>query len=85
MKIDSAMNWRIRQEETENAQIMRLVHQLTDVHGPRLTGSPNFNAACEWAIGQMKQWGLQNGHLEKWDFGHPGWSNDRYSVRILSP
>jgi carboxypeptidase Q len=84
-KIDSDINWRIRQEETDHSQVMRLVHKLTDIYGPRLTGSPNFNAACEWAISQMKAWGLQNEHLEKWDFGHPGWANDQYSVRVLSP
>ncbi len=83
--IDSGVNWRIRQEETDNSQVMRLVHQLTDVHGPRLTGSPNFKAACEWALEQMKIWGLQNGHTETWDFGHPGWANENYSVRVLSP
>jgi hypothetical protein len=84
-KIDSGMNWRIREEETDHSQVMRMVHQLTDVYGPRLTGSPNFKAACEWAAGQMKAWGLQNERLEKWDFGHPGWANDKYSVRVLSP
>jgi carboxypeptidase Q len=83
--IDSGMNWKIRQEETDNSQVMRLVHQLADVYGPRLTGSPNFEAACNWAIEQMQQWGLKNEHLEKWDFGHPGWGNDGYSVRVLSP
>jgi carboxypeptidase Q len=83
--IDSGTNWRIRQEETDHSQVMRLIHQLTDVHGPRLTGSPNFKAACEWAIEKMKSWGLQNGHLESWDFGHSGWGNDDYSVRVVSP
>ncbi len=84
-KIDSEMNWKIRREATENSQIMNLIHQLTDVYGPRLTGSPNFKAACDWSIRQMKQWGMQNEHLEKWDFEHPFWSCDRYSVRVLSP
>lgn len=83
--IDSDINWRIRREATENSQIMGTIHQLTDVYGPRLTGSPNFRAACDWAINQMKQWGMQNEHLERWNFDHPGWSCDRYSVRVLSP
>ncbi len=84
-KIDSDMNWKIRREATENSQIMGLIHQLADVYGPRLTGSANFRAACNWSLGQMKKWGMQNEHLEKWDFGHPFWSCDRYSVRVLSP
>ncbi|MDM7997384.1 MAG: M20/M25/M40 family metallo-hydrolase [Acidobacteriota bacterium] len=84
-KIDAETNWRIRREATENSQILYLVRQLSDIHGPRLTGSPNFNAACNWALRQMERWGLQNENLEKWDFGHAGWSCDTYSVRVLSP
>ena len=53
---------------------------LTDVHGPRLTGSPNLKAAGEWAIEQMHAWGLKNGHLEPWDFGYPGWTNERLAA-----
>jgi carboxypeptidase Q len=83
--IDSDMNWRIRREEIDHSQAMRLVHQLTDVYGPRLTGSPNLEAACEWSVRQMRQWGMQNEHLEEWDFGHPGWACDRYEVRVVSP
>ena len=82
---DSQMNWRIRREVTENSHLMRLVHQLTDVYGPRLTGSPNFKAACEWAVRQLKLWGLEDAHTEAWDFGHYGWSNESYSVRVTSP
>jgi len=84
-KIDSDMNWKIRREATDNSHVMFLMHHLTDIHGPRLTGSPGFTAACTWAMDQLKQWGMQNEHLEKWDFGHPGWGSDRYSVRVVSP
>ena len=41
---------RIRREEATNSQIMKTMHMLTDVYGPRLTGSPNHKAAAEWAI-----------------------------------
>ena len=64
---------------------MRTVHVLTDVYGPRLTGSPNHKAAAEWAIKQMTEWGFENAHLEPWDFGHPGWANERASGFIVSP
>ena len=64
---------------------MRTVHVLTDVYGPRLTGSPNHKAAAEWAIKQMSEWGFENAHLEPWDFGHPGWVNERASGFIVSP
>ena len=44
-KVDKDIEWRIRREATENSQIMRTMHFLTDVHGPRLTGSPQLKAA----------------------------------------
>ena len=84
-RIDTTVNWRIRQEATTNSQIMATLHMLTDVYGPRLTGSPNLEAAGRWAVEQMEAWGLSNGHLEPFDFGHPGWSNDRLSVHLVSP
>ena len=62
---------------------MRTLHVLTDVYGPRVTGSPSLKAAGEWAIKQMTSWGFSNGHLEPWDFGHPGWVNERFSAHIV--
>jgi hypothetical protein len=64
---------------------MHTVHLLADLYGPRLTGSPNAKAASEWAIQQMASWGLQNAHLEPWEFGHPGWLNERLSAHIVAP
>jgi hypothetical protein len=64
---------------------MQSLHVLTDVYGPRLTGSPNLKAAGEWVLQQASEWGLANGHLEPWEFGHPGWTNERLSAHIVSP
>ena len=83
--IDHAVNARIRAEARDNSQIMKTLHVLTDVHGPRLTGSPNHKAAAEWAVAQMKQWGFDNGQLEEWDFGHPGWLNERLTAHVVAP
>ena len=79
------INAKIRQEENSHSQIMRTLHVLTDVYGPRVTGSPSLKAAGEWAITQMESWGFTNGHLEPWDFGHPGWTNETLSVHMTSP
>lgn len=84
-KIEAETNAKIRKEATDNSQIMRTLHFLTDVYGPRLTGSPNHKAAAEWAMKQMQSWGLENAHLEAWDFGHPGWLNERLTAHIVAP
>jgi hypothetical protein len=64
---------------------MRTLHYFTDVHGPRLTGSPNLKAAGEWAIKEMASWGFTNGHLEPWDWGRPGWTNEVAVGAIVTP
>src|SRR5215217_5827018 len=76
---------RIRKEAMERSQIMKTMHMFTDVYGPRLTGSPNHKAAAEWAVKQMTAWGLENAHLEPWDFKHPGWANERLTAHLISP
>jgi hypothetical protein len=50
---------------------METLYNLTDRYGPRLTNSPQFRAAGEWAVGQLKEWGLSNVHLEKWSTAPP--------------
>ncbi|HVL67049.1 MAG TPA: M20/M25/M40 family metallo-hydrolase [Vicinamibacterales bacterium] len=90
-KIDAEINAKIRAEAMNNSQIMRTMHYLTDVYGPRLTGSPNFNAAAEWTVKQMTDWGFKNGRLEPWDFVNadgtprPGWLNERFAGHIVAP
>ena len=79
------INVKIRHEESTRSEIMRTLHFLTDVYGPRLTGSPNHKAAADWAVKRMTEWGFVNGHLEPWEFGHPGWSNEHLEVHITSP
>ena len=82
---DEEMIARIRKEGLEHSQILRTMHMLTDVYGPRLTGSPNHKHAAEWALTQMTDWGFENAHLESWDFGHSGWLNERLSAHLISP
>jgi carboxypeptidase Q len=83
--VDKDMAWKIRREAMENSQILKTLHVLTDVYGPRLTGSPNAKAAGEWVVKRTTEWGLKNAHLEPWDFGRPGWLNERTSAFIVLP
>ncbi len=83
--VDSGVNARIRTEATGNSQVMHTLHMLTDRYGPRLTGSPNHEAAANWAVKQLTEWGFKNAHLEPWDFGHPGWMNEHAAGYMTSP
>ena len=83
--IDTQTNWKIRREATTHSHVLETLHHLTDVYGPRLSGSPNLEAAGRWAVAQMEAWGLANGALEPFDFGHPGWLNERLSAHLVAP
>ena len=82
------VNWevmsQIRQEGFHNSKVMEIESQLTDVIGPRLTGSPNMKRANEWTRDQFTEWGLMNSHLESFPFGR-GWSNEYTEVRMVAP
>jgi carboxypeptidase Q len=84
-KIDTAINAKIRKEGMEHSKIMWIEHMLTDVYGPRLTGSPNHEAAAKWTVDTMTSWGMKNGHLEGWDYGRDGWQNEKASGHIVAP
>src|SRR4051812_27401021 len=84
-RLDADIDTKIRQEENTHSKIMHTLHVLADVYGPRVTGSPSLKAAGEWAIKEMASWGFSNGRLEPWDFGHPGWVNERLTAHIVSP
>jgi len=83
--VEQAIIAKMRAEAIEHSQIMHTMHILSDRYGPRITGTPNHLLAARWAVDQMTQWGLRNGRLEPWDFGHPGWLNRSASVRIVAP
>lgn len=79
------MNARLRAEETKDSKIMWIMHEISDVHGPRLTGSPGLRAAQEWAVATMKSWGLSNVKLEPWNFNHQGWQNYELEANVTQP
>jgi hypothetical protein len=81
----AAMNTKLRAEETNNSKIMWILHEITDVHGPRVTGSPGLRDAQDWTVATMKSWGLTNVKLEPWNFNHPGWQNHELEANVLTP
>ena len=75
---------RIRQEGLERSQAPALFATLTDQFGPRLTGTPAYKQAAEWARDRMREFGLADARLEAWTFGR-GWVLDRLVVEMTEP
>jgi hypothetical protein len=72
----------------QTSQVMEIASWLTDVYGPRLTGSPNVQKAGEWVVAKMHEWGLENAALEPWTnrtgFDR-GWANDKFYMQATVP
>ena len=82
--VDLDAVYRIKEEGLQRSTVMEIESYLTDVYGPRLTGSPNIKEAADWAQKRMKDWGLANVHLETWPFGR-GWQNQRFVALATLP
>src|SRR3954451_24265858 len=83
-KLDFAMLGRIRDEGVSRSQVMDHIFWLSEVYGPRLTGSPAIQQASDWAIKKFNEWGLANAHQERWKFGK-GWSLVRFNASLIEP
>ena len=82
--IDAAMVEAIRDEGLNRSRASDLFFTLTDVLGPRLSGSPAYDEAARWAVDRFREWGLANPHLEAFEFGR-GWSLEKLTVEMTLP
>jgi carboxypeptidase Q len=83
--VDLAAVHRIKAEAFQGSKVMDHLFWLTDVNGPRLTGSPGFQAAAEWAVRNLEEWGATGARLEKWGTFGRGWSMSRFSAHMTAP
>jgi hypothetical protein len=85
-KIDYDAVMRIKDEGFgRSSRVMEFASWLTDVHGPRLTNSPQFRTAGEYVVKQMTELGFANVKLEPWGPFGRGWHNEYTHVRVISP
>ncbi len=84
-KLDLATIQKIRQEGLQNSHVMDIAFHLTDASGDRLTASPGFMRAANYAKQQLTQWGLTGAALDPWgDFGK-GWELQKSYVALTAP
>ena len=83
-KVDLSVIQKINDEENRHSHVAEIAHYLTDVSGSRLTNSPGYKRASNWAVQTLQQWGLQAG-LEPWgDFGK-GWNLEHSYAALKAP
>ena len=76
---------KIKKEGTKNSKVMDIAFHLTDVSGPRLTTSPGFMRAANWAKEELTKNGLVNVNIEPWGEFGKGWQQERCYLAMVSP
>jgi len=71
-------------EGTDRSRAAADLRHLTEVIGPRLTGSPAMRQANEWAAAKLREYGADTVALEPWPFG-VSWQRGPISMRLVAP
>ncbi|MGD0363190.1 MAG: M28 family peptidase [Bryobacteraceae bacterium] len=84
-KLDLGLVSRIKTEAYDHSKVMDHLSWLSDVYGPRLTASPEFFQAADWAAGRLREIGLSNVHLETWGPFGRAWTAQEWSLEMVEP
>ncbi len=79
-----ALDQKIIADAKASSEIMANLAYLSDVIGPRLTGSAALKRANDWTAAKMKSYGLSNVHLEAYTIPM-GWERGTVSARLIEP
>jgi carboxypeptidase Q len=84
-RVDLEAIYKIKEEGFSRSKVMDIMSWLTDVYGPRLTNSPGFRKAGDWAVKEMTAWGLANVRLQPFGPFGRGWTNDKFFMMATTP
>jgi len=84
-KIDNASIEKIKEEGLKHSQVMDIIFHLTDASGNRLTNSPGYFRAANYAKEKLAGWGLKNAKLDPWGEFGKGWELEKSYLAITSP
>jgi hypothetical protein len=82
---DLAVVHQIKAEAFERSEVMATLENLSDRYGPRLTASPEFKEASDWAVKRLQEYGLENVHTEKWGPFGRSWSLEKFALEMTQP
>lgn len=83
--VDLQMIEKIKEEGLQRSQVMQTAFYLTDVIGPRLSGSAGLKHANEWTRQQLSDWKLEKSAIEPWGQFGKGWDIEKSYVAMTVP
>jgi len=84
-KLDYQVISKIKDEAFNHSQVMETMFNLTDVSGPRLSGSVNLKNAEQWAQKKLSEWGMENCTIEQWGGFGRRWDVQKSYVAMTVP
>jgi carboxypeptidase Q len=78
-----AADQQIAEEVKAHSELMKNLEYLTTHIGPRLTGSPQMQAASQWTLQRFRDYGI-DAHLETTQVAH-AWYRGADTAEIVSP
>jgi carboxypeptidase Q len=81
--VDTAGSGILIDQALNRSEVMQNLQHLSDVIGPRLSGSPAMRRANEWTAGRFKSYGL-SATLEPYQFGVT-WERGPATLRLVAP
>ena len=83
-KPDVTVLQRIQDASLSHSEVMEHAFWLSEVYGPRVTGSPNFRAAGNWAGERLRAYGIDV-HEESFPEFGDGWWCDHFEMSLVTP
>lgn len=83
LTVDTAGAGALIDQALNHSEVMQNLEYLTDMIGPRLTGSPAARRANDWTRERFEAYGL-TAHLEPWKFGGT-WTRGTMRARLTAP
>jgi carboxypeptidase Q len=74
----------IRSEAMDHSRVLETFNHLTNVIGARLTGSPAYKEAVDYARARLAAWGMSNVRVDPFPFGR-GWSLEKFTLELAGP
>ena len=84
-QVNEEINKAVRKHGLEQSKVMEIASWMTDVYGPRLTGSPMLDKATQWAVETLNEWGMSNVHTEEWGPFGRGWTLEHFDIHATAP
>jgi len=85
-KVDLSIMQRIRTEGLGGtSKVMNYLSWLSDVYAPRLSESPQYRQAGQWAVKTLTELGLVDAKMEPWGTFGRGWQLKKFYGAMIAP